>query len=74
MKTALHKLNVEKRVMQLDGKRCVRVLYEKAMVKSWIMLGTTPRVRSETYVLGWSVVVQIVNDNPHIKDILTRIF
>jgi len=42
-----------------DAKRSVKVAYVKVMVKSWIMLGTTGKVRLETYQLVWCLVTQI---------------
>jgi len=43
------------------GKRCVKDVYTKVIVKSWTTSVTTGKVRSETYQLVWLVATQTVS-------------
>lgn len=59
--------------MLQDARLCVQVAYIRAMLKSWTMLGTTGKVRYETYQLVWCLVTQIASDNPHVTSVIHRL-
>lgn len=49
--------------MPPDAKHLMKVVYTKAMLKSWTMSVSTGGVRCETYQLAWLVVTQIAYVN-----------
>lgn len=60
MNTAPIKLNDEKLETKLDARQFVTVVYERVMVKSWIMSGSTEQVHWTMYGHVLQVAVQIV--------------
>lgn len=65
MKTDLNKSSAEWLAMPQDAKLSVRVVYEKVMVKSLIMSGSTEQAHWIVYGHVLQVAVQIVNVSLH---------
>lgn len=72
MRTALLKSNDEKRETLPVARQCMKVVYIRVMDLSLTTLGSTGKVRYETYQLVWSLAMQIVSDNPHAIEWMQR--
>ena len=67
MKTRPSRYDVGWPETRLDAKQFVTVVYERVMVKSWIMSGSTEQVHWTMYGHVLQVAVQIVNVSLRVK-------